>query len=188
MSSLCQLTNSLRKTPDSECLKIIQLENVWGFFFPLPRWLWCPGELFQTPDIHVAKIIFRNYINEGAVVQLYLHPSSKEHSHQTKSGALNWNCVRMCPVPPLWWCADQTAQTFSIEELARWRAETTRHHALQAPTDRLPTASRCALHPSCALSCLFWVRLFYYYYYHYWISSVNALIDFVIFMSVILNI
>lgn len=141
-------------------VNILKLYKTFEGFFFLPRWLWFPGELFQAPDIHVAKIIFRNYINEGAVVQVYLHPSSEEHSHQ-KSGALNWNFVRMCPVPPLWWCADQTAQTFSIEELTRWRAETTRHHALQAPTDRLPIASRCALHPSCALSCLFWVRFFF---------------------------
>lgn len=49
-----------------------------------------------------------------------------------------------------------------LEESARWRAAPTRHHALQAPTDRLPTATRCALHPPLAHRCLLWVRLCFF--------------------------
>lgn len=111
--------------------------------------LWPPGKIASRNNIcRFRRVRIRPTV-----------PPFQRHSHQTKSGALDWNCVRMCPLPPLWWCADQTAQTFSIEESARWRAETTRHHALQAPTDRLSTATHCALHPSCALSCLFRVSL-----------------------------
>lgn len=70
--------------------------------------------------------------------------------------------LKMCAqVGPLFqWSADGTAQTFSVEESARWRrAAPSRHHALQAPTDRLPTATLCTLYPLGALCSLLWVSI-----------------------------
>lgn len=99
---------------------------------------WCPPSLSPLPSLPLPK-----------------GPASQR---TTGPGAPDWKSV--CMWGRLKRCADQTAQTFSVEESARWRAAPTRHHALQAPTDRLPTATRCTLHPSLAHCSLLWVSRF----------------------------
>lgn len=104
--------------------------------------------------------------NEGAVRWCpppppSLPPFPKGPASQLGLAAPDWKSV--CMWGPLKRCADQTARTFSVEESARWRAAPTRHHALQAPADRLPTATHRALHPPLALCSLFWVSRFHIY-------------------------
>lgn len=111
-----------------------------------------------------------------------------EGTYSNNIERIQWGCSKMMPPPPkgpasqrttepgvpdwksvcMWGrlkrCADQTAQTFSVKESARWRAAPTRHHALQAPTDRLPIATHCTLHPSLAHCSLLWVSRFSFYF------------------------
>lgn len=124
---------------------------------------------FATPTTWVALQWEGTYSNNIERIQWGCSMDPHHHHHKEKKhvpaskrttgpGVLYWKSL--CMWDSLKSCADQTAETFSVEESARWRAAPTRHHALQAPTDRLPIATHCTLHPSLALCSLLWVSRF----------------------------
>lgn len=137
---------------------------------------------FAAPTAWVALKWEGTYSNNIEWIQWgcskMMRASSRPASQRiTGAGAPDWKSV--CIWGPIKRCADQTAETFSVKESARWRAASTRHHALQAPTDRLLIATHCTLHPSLALCSLFWVSRFLSFFFFFTSAHYCLLLAFV---------